>query len=175
MSYYNPHKATQAVAYLVSLNGGTMNLWRMLKLIYLFDRESLVQTGSTITGDSLDNLPHGGTPSQIYDNTKSKRDERFKDAVWQEYLTESVNNEVKLKGANFSTSKLSQFERDLIKSTWETSASCRTESSTSWFTVCRNSKTRRVPRRESTQKKFSDTQTGAKKISSARNAKPKEN
>jgi hypothetical protein len=116
---YNPKKATQAAAYLVSLNGGKMNLWRMLKLIYLFDRESLVQTGSTITGDSLDNLPHGGTPSQIYDNTKSKRDERFKDAVWREYLTENVNNEVKLKGANFSTSKLSQFERDLIKSTWE--------------------------------------------------------
>ncbi len=116
---YNPKKATQAVAYLVSLNGGKMNLWRMLKLIYLFDRESLVQTGSTITGDSLDNLPHGGTPSRIYDNTKSKRDERFKDAVWKEYLTESVDNEVKLNAKSFSTAKLSQYERDLIKATWE--------------------------------------------------------
>jgi len=116
---YNPKKATQAAAYLVSLNGGRMGLWRMLKLIYLFDRKSLVETGSTITGDALDNLPHGGTPSRIYDNTKSHRDERFKDAVWQEYLTESIENEVKLKTPNFSTDELSEFERDLIRQIWE--------------------------------------------------------
>lgn len=116
---YNPKKATQAVAYLVKLDGGQMDLWRMLKLIYLFDRKSLVETGSTITGDALDNLPHGGTPSRIYDNTKSHRDERFKDAVWREYLTESINNEVKLKSANFPTDELSEFERDLIRQIWE--------------------------------------------------------
>jgi len=116
---YNPKKATQATAYLVSLNGGHMDLWRMLKLIYLFDRKSLVETGSTITGDALDNMPHGGTPSRIYDNTKSHRDERFKDAVWREYLTESVDNEVKLKTLDFSTDELSEFERDLIRRVWE--------------------------------------------------------
>jgi uncharacterized phage-associated protein len=116
---YNPKKATQAVAYLVSLNNGQMELWRMLKLIYLFDRRSLVETGSTITGDVLDNLPHGGTPSQIYDNTKSHRDKRFKDAIWQQYLTESVNNEIRLQNEKFSTDELSEFERDLIRQTWE--------------------------------------------------------
>jgi hypothetical protein len=116
---YNPKKATQAAAYLVRLNGGKMDLWRMLKLIYLFDRKSLVETGSTVSSAALDNLPHGGTPSQIYDNTKTHRDDRFKDAVWREYLTESVNNEVELKNHEFSTDELSEFERTLIKQTWE--------------------------------------------------------
>lgn len=116
---YNPKKATQAVAYLLSLSGGRMDLWRMLKLIYLFDRKSLVATGTTITGDSLDNLPHGGTPSQIYDNTKSHRNERFKDAVWRQYLTESIDNQIRLQSYHFSTDELSEFERDLIRETWE--------------------------------------------------------
>lgn len=116
---YNPKKATQAVAFLVRLDGGQINLWRMLKLVYLFDRESLVRTGSPITGDALDNLPHGGVPSQIYDNTKPHRNPRFKDAVWQEYLTESIDNSVKLLSPNFETNELSQFDRDLIRETWE--------------------------------------------------------
>lgn len=117
--FYNPRKATQAVAYLVSLGGGRIDLWRMLKLVYLFDRESLVQTGSTITGDALDNLPYGGTPERIYDNTKTQRDERFKDAVWKEYLSESINNEVHLQHDNFPMDELSEFERNLIKRVWE--------------------------------------------------------
>lgn len=117
--HYNPKKATQAVAYLVHLGGGRIGLWRMLKLVYLFDRESLVETGSTVTGDALDNLPHGGTPSRIYDNTKSRRDDRCKDAVWKEYLTESVNDEVSLRNANFPTDELSEFERGVIEQIWE--------------------------------------------------------
>jgi Protein of unknown function (DUF4065) len=117
--FYNPRKATQAAAYLVSLNGGGMGLWRMLKLIYLFDRESLIETGSTVTGDALDNLPHGGIPSQIYDNTKTHRDDRFKDSVWREYLTENIDNEIRLQRSEFTTKELSEFERELIRKTWE--------------------------------------------------------
>jgi hypothetical protein len=116
---YNPKKATQAVAYLVSLGGGRIDLWRMLKLTYLFDRKSLIETGATITGDALDNLRYGALPSRIYDNTKAKRDPRFKDAVWREYLTESTNYEVRLINPNFSTDELSDFDRDLIRQTWQ--------------------------------------------------------
>jgi hypothetical protein len=90
----------------------------MLKLVYLFDRESLIETGSTITGDGLDNLPKGGTPTQIYDNTKTHRDARFKDSVWREYLTENVNNEIRLERSEFPTDELSEFERELIRKTW---------------------------------------------------------
>lgn len=118
--HYNPRKATQAVAYLVNLNGGSISLYAMLKLVYLFDRESLIETGSTITGDSLDCLPFGPTPSRIYDNTKEHRDSWGKDAIWREYLTESVNNQIKLQNAAFTTDELSDYERNVIKRTWET-------------------------------------------------------
>jgi len=124
---YNPRKATQAVAYLVSLSGGSMDLWRMLKLVYLFDRACLIASGASITGDSLDSLPFGPTPSRIYDNTKAERDDRHKDKVWREYLTESINNEVRLQKAVFATNELSQFERDIIKRTWQEYANCPTD------------------------------------------------
>lgn len=117
--FYNPRKAAQAVAYLVSLSGGSIDLWTMLKLVYLFDRESLIKTGSPVTGDDLYSLQFGPTPSRIYDNTKTDREDCFKDAVWREYLTESVNNTVHLQNEVFRTDELSQFERDLIRQTWE--------------------------------------------------------
>lgn len=116
--HYNPRKATQAAAYLVRLNGDRMDLWRMLKLIYLFDRFSLIESGSTITGDVLDNLPHGGTPSQIYDNTKPHRDARFKDAVWGEYLSENISNEIRLLQRDFDADELSDFDRAVIEKVW---------------------------------------------------------
>jgi len=102
-----------------------MDLWRMLKLIYLFDRQSLIETGSTVTGDALDNMQHGGTPSQIYDNTKPHRDERYKDAVWREYLSENIgDNEIRLQRSDFTTEELSEFELELISNTWERFHNC---------------------------------------------------
>jgi uncharacterized phage-associated protein len=115
---YNPRKATQAVAELVRLNGGSIDLWRMLKLVYLFDRESLLQTGAPITGDELNSLPFGPTPSRIYDNTKSHRPHRFKDAIWRDYLTESSENTVRLLNAEFDSDELSQFDREIIEKVW---------------------------------------------------------
>lgn len=117
--FYNPRKAAQAVAYLVALSGGTIDLWTMLKLVYLFDRESLIRTGAPVTGDTLYSMPFGPTPSRIYDNTKVHREDRFQDAVWGEYLTESEDNVVRLRTLDFKTDELSQFDRDLIKQTWD--------------------------------------------------------
>lgn len=95
-----------------------MDLWRMLKLVYLVDRSSLIESGAPVTGDELNSMQLGPTPSRIYDNTKIDRDERYKDAVWREYLTESIHNTVSLKKPSFETDELSQFERNLIDDTW---------------------------------------------------------
>jgi hypothetical protein len=118
--HYNARKATQAAAYLVRLNGGRMDLWRMLKLLYLSDRASLVARGTPITADELASMPLGPTPSQIYDNTKADRNPLGKDSVWKEYLTENQGgNEIRLINDDFPTEQLSQFERGIIQQTWE--------------------------------------------------------
>ena len=119
--HYNARKAAQAAAYLVRLSGGRMDLWRMLKLLYLSDRESLIKCGTPITADHLSAMPFGPTPSQIYDNTKVDRNPLGKDAVWREFLTENEpgQNEIKLVNADFPTEQLSQFEREIIEQTFK--------------------------------------------------------
>jgi uncharacterized phage-associated protein len=119
--YYNARKAAQAAAYLVRLNGGQMDLWRMLKLLYLSDRESLVRRGTPITSDRLSSMPFGPTPSRTYDNTKVNRNPLAKDTVWKEFLTENEDgkNEIRLVRDDFSTEQLSQFEQELIRETFQ--------------------------------------------------------
>lgn len=118
--YYNAQKATQAAAYLVCLNGGRMDLWRMLKLLYLSDRASLVERGTPITANELHSMQFGPTPSRIYDNTKTDRNPLGKDTVWKEYLTENEgDNEIRLTREDFPTEQLSQFERGIIQRIWK--------------------------------------------------------
>jgi hypothetical protein len=118
--HYNPLKATQAAAFLVRLNGGRMDMWRMLKLLYLSDRESLIKRGTPITGDELSSMPWGPTPSRIYDNTKVNRTPLGKDEVWKEFLTENERgtNEIGLVKEDFSTDRLSRFELGVIEETF---------------------------------------------------------
>jgi uncharacterized phage-associated protein len=118
--HYNPRKATQAAAFLVRLNGGRMDMWRMLKLLYLSDRESLIRHGTAITADQLSAMPFGPTPSRIYDNTKADRNPLAKDEVWKEFLTENENgkNEIRLVKEDFSIDLLSRFELCVMEETF---------------------------------------------------------
>lgn len=54
---FNERKAVQAAAYLLKLNGGRMGSTRLLTLMYLADREMLLRTGRTITGDEMCIVP----------------------------------------------------------------------------------------------------------------------
>jgi len=108
---FNRRKAAQAAAYTVQLHGGSLNMMVLLKLLYLADREVLVATGCTITGDRMVSMPHGPVLSQIYDSVKWGRTEGD---PWYEYITERANNEVSLANAQFSTGELSEYEMEVL-------------------------------------------------------------
>jgi uncharacterized phage-associated protein len=67
---FEPLKAAQAAAVLIQLAGGTSNYTKLLKLLYLADRQSLLETGSTITGDNVVNMKNGPVLSKVYDCIK---------------------------------------------------------------------------------------------------------
>lgn len=48
---FNDRKATQAAALLLQLRGGKMSYMKLIKLLYLADREALLQWGRPITTD----------------------------------------------------------------------------------------------------------------------------
>src|SRR6516162_8534668 len=64
---FNFDKALQAAGVLLSLDGDRMEQIRLLKLLYIADRELLVETGKTITGDRAVAMRHGPVLSQVYD------------------------------------------------------------------------------------------------------------
>lgn len=56
---FNELKATQAAARLLVARGGRMSYMKLLKLLYIADREALLRWGRPITGDAFYSLDHG--------------------------------------------------------------------------------------------------------------------
>ena len=67
---FNPKKSAQAGAYLLKANGGAMEKYLWIKMLYMADRESLQRWEEPITGDTPASLPYGPVLSTIYDLTK---------------------------------------------------------------------------------------------------------
>jgi uncharacterized phage-associated protein len=110
---YNPRKAAQAAAYLAQLNGGQMDVYALIKILYLADRKALVERGRPITGDAMVCMPYGPVLSRIYDDSKSP--EAIQNQHWRETFKARENNVVCLRNANPDTDELSEFERDVLK------------------------------------------------------------
>jgi uncharacterized phage-associated protein len=112
---YNPRKAAQAAAYLAQLNGGQMDVYALIKILYLADRKALVERGRPITGDAMVCMPYGPVLSRIYDDSKSP--EAIQNKHWREAFKARENNVVSLRNAIAPTDELSEFERNVLKET----------------------------------------------------------
>lgn len=83
-SHYNRlkiKKIIQAVGYLLSLNDSKMNFTKLLKLLYLADREALNNWDSTITGDSYAAMKNGPILSLTYDLINNRGSD-FEQCEW---------------------------------------------------------------------------------------------
>lgn len=63
-------KQVQAAAVLIHLAGGRMDRLRLLKLLYIADRESLAERGAPIIGGRVVALDNGPLHSDVYDLIK---------------------------------------------------------------------------------------------------------
>lgn len=84
---FNEAKATEAAAYLLRLRGGRMSYMKLIKLLYLADREALLRWGRPITTDRYVSMDHGPVVSRIYDmiRREPRPDEK---SVWREHISE---------------------------------------------------------------------------------------
>lgn len=68
--------ATEATAYLLNkYPGKKKDYGSLLKLLYLADKEALIQTNRTITGDEMMGMGHGTLLSKLYDLMKPSEPE----------------------------------------------------------------------------------------------------
>jgi uncharacterized phage-associated protein len=65
-------KTVQAAGVLLDADGDRMEYMRLLKLLYITDRELLAETGRTLTGDRVVAMKNGPVLSHIYDTIQGQ-------------------------------------------------------------------------------------------------------
>jgi len=114
MSYkYREDKATQIAALFLELGGGEMDIIKLVKLIYLAEREAIVRWGRPIIFDSYCSLPHGPVTSITLNLMNSTLDIE-PSTYWHKYIAERDGHCIKLTGEKAPKDQLSKAEEGLV-------------------------------------------------------------
>ena len=90
---FDIRKTIAAVAFLMEREGGHLDMFLGLKMLYLADKESLIRWGKTITGDSFVSMRRGPVLSEVYNLFKGEapdEDQHQWDAVFSERVNHSI-------------------------------------------------------------------------------------
>jgi hypothetical protein len=114
---FNPHKSVQAGAYLLKRNGGDMDKYQWIKMLYWADRESLKKWNEPITGDKPISAPYGQILETIYDLTKECLPSLKE--IWGKFISTADNeaNRIILK-ADPGIDELSKAEIAILEATY---------------------------------------------------------
>lgn len=108
---FNERKAAQAAAQVLRLQGRRMPYIKLVQLLYLADRQSLIETGYTVTGDRLVASHHGPTLGRVLDLITWGP---VGHSAWQETVSPPENYEVSLQTQEAGADELSEYEIALL-------------------------------------------------------------
>ncbi len=95
-SDFDPHKAAQAAALLLHKAGGVLEVIKLVKLLYLAERASLLQFGEPLMGDRLVSMQHGPVVSIAYDQMKGAGNPPAQ-AIWDSWMDARAGNQIALR------------------------------------------------------------------------------
>lgn len=110
---FNLIKTTQVIAQFLLKNNSKMSYMKLIKLLYLTDREALLRWGRPLTGDKYYSMKHGPVLSNVLDIINNG-EEHTDSPYWYEYITDPENFEIALKNDSPGTGKLNEKELELI-------------------------------------------------------------
>lgn len=110
---FNERRATEAAARFLKLRGGRMSYIKLIKLLYLLDREALLRWGRPVTTDRYVSMDNGPVVSRIYDLIREEPAPGT-DSVWRRYISTPQEWEVTLL-AEPQTDELSRAGEALIE------------------------------------------------------------
>ena len=111
-------KATEAACQFLKREGGSINIMKLVKLIYLLDRLSVARRGIPVVGGAYFSLPNGPITSEFLDLINSGCLWGAKDCHWDEFLSDRKDHEVAMiKEA--PRDHLSDSEIDLIDAVYQ--------------------------------------------------------
>lgn len=86
---FNEAKATEAAARLLKLRaGGRMSYMKLIKLLYLVDREALLRWGRAVTTDRHVSMDQGPVVSRIYELIRGEPQPGEKGSIWRQFISE---------------------------------------------------------------------------------------
>lgn len=92
---FSEQRVAQMAAYLLQKRGGRMAYIKLLKLLYLADREAMGKWGESISGDCFVSMPHGPVLSQTYDLIRGGGS--AVEGGWDFWIKDEDNYEVSLR------------------------------------------------------------------------------
>ncbi len=115
---FDQHKSTAAAAYMLRLRGGRMSYLKLIKLLYLADREALNRWGFNITTDGYVSMEHGPVVSNTYNLMVSDDGQH---EFWSQYITPPLGvYEIALKSDLIPDGQLSRSEEKLLSEIYGT-------------------------------------------------------
>lgn len=107
-------KATEVACLFLEREGGTMNIMKLVKLVYLLDRLALERVGVPVAGGMCFSMRNGPVNSALLDliNAGSLWGEKNDD--WERYISDRSGHEVKLRKKP-KIQNLSPFEVRLVE------------------------------------------------------------
>jgi uncharacterized phage-associated protein len=88
---FSEEKVTHMASYLLIKRGGKMSYMKLLKLLYLAERESLAKWGESMSGDRFVSMPHGPVMSSTLEMIQGGG------SVWDSFIVSEADYEVSLK------------------------------------------------------------------------------
>lgn len=115
--HFDEVKATQIACMFLRLRGGRMHYIKLIKLLYLLDREALSRWGIPVTTDHFASMKNGPIVSNIYNLITDDKPT----PVWGRYVSAPLgDHEVELKEEMFiSADRLSDAEENLVREIFE--------------------------------------------------------
>lgn len=90
---FDVQKATQIAAYFIWKRGGQMSFLKLMRLMYLSEREFLVRYGERLTGDRMVSMKHGPVLSETCDLFKIG----CQSPEWNDWIAGESNFELSFK------------------------------------------------------------------------------
>lgn len=110
---FDETKATQAAAAILRIRGGRMHYIKLVKLLYLVDREALLNWGTPVTTDHWVAMKNGPVGSNVLNLITEETREK---PIWSKYISPPRDWEVELLVQNeLPNDRLSRAEEKLIK------------------------------------------------------------
>lgn len=114
---FDEEKATEEAMVLLSEAGGEMNYEKMLKLLYMAEREAITKQRLPISYDFFVSMERGPVPSMIK-NMIEGDDKQEAGDYWDQFIERNSKETVRLK-KDPEISKLSETEKKILRKIYE--------------------------------------------------------